>query len=103
MSSGLEQMLIYIEIISQYFHPRKNSDEGLVCKSVLQNNETPIVAVGSVHLSLCAVLQWSYGVLLWEVFTRGSTPYEHVENWDIGRYIQKGNRLERPEYCPSKV
>ena len=47
--------------------------------------------------------QWSYGVLLWELMTRGETPYEHIENWDIARYILKGNRLERPKYCPISV
>ena len=44
--------------------------------------------------------QWSYGVLLWELMTRGSTPYPEVENWDIIHYIRKGHRLERPEFCP---
>ena len=58
-----------------------------------------------IHMMAGAIFlaQWSYGVLLWELMTRGETPYEHIENWDIARYILKGNRLERPKYCPISV
>lgn len=42
---------------------------------------------------------WSYGVLLWELMTRGAIPYPEVDNWDVGAYIKSGRRLPRPEYC----
>ncbi len=48
-------------------------------------------------------LQWSYGVLLWELMTRGAVPYADVENWDVGHYIQSEKRLEKPPYCPDSV
>ena len=47
--------------------------------------------------------QWSYGVLLWELMTRGAVPYPDVENWDVGRFIQSDKRLDRPPYCPDSV
>ncbi|XP_061187862.1 hepatocyte growth factor receptor-like [Saccostrea echinata] len=43
---------------------------------------------------------WSYGVLLWELMTRGAIPYPEVDNWDVCTYIKTGRRLQRPEYCP---
>ncbi|KAK3610541.1 hypothetical protein CHS0354_008977, partial [Potamilus streckersoni] len=46
---------------------------------------------------------WSYGIVLWELVTRGVTPYPEVDNWDIVRYLQKGRRLSQPQYCPDKL
>ena len=55
------------------------------------------------QMSLTMFLQWSYGVLVWELLTRGAIPYSDVENWDINRYIAKGYRLNKPKYCPDKM
>ncbi|KAG8197625.1 hypothetical protein JTE90_001556 [Oedothorax gibbosus] len=46
---------------------------------------------------------WSYGVLLWELMTRGSLPYAHVGNWDLLEYIKLGNRLDKPQFCPQAL
>ncbi|KAG9509328.1 Hepatocyte growth factor receptor [Fragariocoptes setiger] len=43
---------------------------------------------------------WSFGVLLWELMTRGVTPYPDVDNWDIFNYLKQGRRMMRPSYCP---
>lgn len=43
---------------------------------------------------------WSYGVLLWELLTRGVTPYPDVDNWDIFNYLKSGRRMLKPSYCP---
>lgn len=43
---------------------------------------------------------WSYGVLLWELMTRGVVPYPDVDNFDIYRYLKEGRRMLRPRYCP---
>ncbi|KAI6170394.1 Protein kinase domain-containing protein [Aphelenchoides bicaudatus] len=44
---------------------------------------------------------WSYGVLLYELFTLGDLPYVHVEN--ILAFIESGKRLEKPNYCSEEV
>ena len=41
-------------------------------------------------------IQWSYGIVLWEIFTYGGQPYEGLENTEIGKYLKEGWRLERP-------
>ncbi|XP_054922461.1 hepatocyte growth factor receptor-like [Dermacentor andersoni] len=46
---------------------------------------------------------WSYGVLLWELLTRGVTPYPDVPNWDIVKFLKQGRRLEQPSFCPSEI
>ena len=49
------------------------------------------------------LFQWSFGVVMWELLQRGLTPYPGVDNLDIKRYLERGERLEKPEQCPSKV
>ncbi|CAC5382982.1 MET [Mytilus coruscus] len=43
---------------------------------------------------------WSFGVVLWELMTRGVNPYPEVDNWDVLRYIKKGRRMPQPPFCP---
>ncbi|XP_052780551.1 plexin-A2-like isoform X2 [Mya arenaria] len=46
---------------------------------------------------------WSYGVVLWELLTRGVTPYPDVENSSILEHVKEGNRLKKPKQCPEDV
>ncbi|XP_025934431.1 tyrosine-protein kinase TXK [Apteryx mantelli] len=39
---------------------------------------------------------WSFGVLMWEVFTEGKMPFESKSNSEVVREISEGNRLYRP-------
>ncbi|VDI82559.1 proto-oncogene tyrosine-protein kinase Met [Mytilus galloprovincialis] len=43
---------------------------------------------------------WSFGVVMWELMTRGSAPYCDVNNWDMHKYLQSGRRLKRTDFCP---
>lgn len=43
--------------------------------------------------------QWSFGVTMWEIATRGQTPYPGVENSEIYDYLRQGNRLKQPPDC----
>ncbi|XP_004620830.2 tyrosine-protein kinase receptor UFO isoform X2 [Sorex araneus] len=42
---------------------------------------------------------WSFGVTMWEIATRGQTPYPGVENSEIYDYLRQGNRLKQPLDC----
>ncbi|KAL6034556.1 hypothetical protein STEG23_034994, partial [Scotinomys teguina] len=46
---------------------------------------------------------WSFGVLLWELMTRGAPPYPDVNTFDITIYLLQGRRLLQPEYCPDPL
>ncbi|XP_006812809.2 hepatocyte growth factor receptor-like [Saccoglossus kowalevskii] len=46
---------------------------------------------------------WAFGILLWELLTRGETPYGAVQSWDILNYLNKGNRLQKPMYAPDEL
>ncbi|XP_051986945.1 macrophage-stimulating protein receptor [Xyrauchen texanus] len=42
---------------------------------------------------------WSFGVLMWEMMTRGANPYPDVDPYDITCYLIQGRRLPQPQYC----
>ncbi|KAK3108566.1 hypothetical protein FSP39_010763 [Pinctada imbricata] len=42
---------------------------------------------------------WSYGITVWEIFSMGQTPYGDVRSKDLPKWLKKGNRLNKPEYC----
>lgn len=42
---------------------------------------------------------WSFGVLLWEIVTLGSTPYPGLGAREVVRRVRSGGRLERPSHC----
>ena len=50
--------------------------------------------------ALMVCVQWSFGVVVWELLTRGICPYPEVDNWDVIEYIKSGRRLPKPSYCP---
>ncbi|XP_012515336.1 PREDICTED: macrophage-stimulating protein receptor isoform X2 [Propithecus coquereli] len=46
---------------------------------------------------------WSFGVLLWELLTRGAPPYPHIDPFDLTDFLIQGRRLPQPEYCPNSL
>ncbi|KAM4541777.1 tyrosine-protein kinase receptor TYRO3 isoform 4-T4 [Odontesthes bonariensis] len=46
---------------------------------------------------------WAFGVTMWEIMTRGQTPYPGVENSEIYEFLIKGERLKRPADCREDI
>nr|KAF6283481.1 FES proto-oncogene, tyrosine kinase [Pipistrellus kuhlii] len=46
---------------------------------------------------------WSFGILLWETFSLGASPYPNLSNQQTREFIEKGGRLPCPELCPDAV
>ncbi|XP_017781118.1 PREDICTED: tyrosine kinase receptor Cad96Ca [Nicrophorus vespilloides] len=42
---------------------------------------------------------WSFGVLIWEIVTLGSTPYPGLSAAEVMRKVRDGHRLDKPEHC----
>ncbi|CAL1528849.1 unnamed protein product [Lymnaea stagnalis] len=45
---------------------------------------------------------WSLGVVLWELLTRGLTPYPGVDGWDVVNFLRR-RRLPPPFFCPESL
>ncbi|XP_014913090.1 tyrosine-protein kinase Tec [Poecilia latipinna] len=43
---------------------------------------------------------WSYGVLMWEVFTEGQMPFDQSLNHEVVAMVTNGHRLFRPKMAP---
>lgn len=46
---------------------------------------------------------WAYGIVLWELATRGLIPYADLEFTDILRLLKSGHRLMKPKGCPDNL
>lgn len=46
---------------------------------------------------------WSFGILLWEIFSYGRVPYPKIPVNEVLGYIEQGNRMEKPDGCPDEI
>ena len=46
---------------------------------------------------------WSYGVLMWEVYSYGRQPHTGVSNYEVIDRIKEGRLLECPTHCPPAI
>ncbi|NWQ86142.1 KSYK kinase, partial [Burhinus bistriatus] len=46
---------------------------------------------------------WSFGVLMWEAFSYGQKPYKGMKGGEVAQMIERGERMEQPEACPTEV
>lgn len=55
------------------------------------------------RLSRLTILSWSYGVLLWELFSLGEVPYGGIQTTELLEYLERDHRLEQPALCPDEM
>ncbi|XP_070551455.1 fibroblast growth factor receptor 4-like [Ptychodera flava] len=46
---------------------------------------------------------WSFGVVLWEIFSLGSSPYRKLSEADVLSMLNQGHRLPKPDHCRREI
>eukprot|EP00057_Strongylocentrotus_purpuratus_P021715 XP_011676189.1 PREDICTED: proto-oncogene tyrosine-protein kinase ROS [Strongylocentrotus purpuratus] len=46
---------------------------------------------------------WAFGILMWEVMSRGQQPYPARSNVEVLRFVEAGGRLSQPDQCPDEI
>lgn len=46
---------------------------------------------------------WSFGILLWEIYSFGRVPYPRIPLADVVMHVERGYRMEAPEGCPKEI
>ena len=46
---------------------------------------------------------WSFGIVLWEIFSSGIQPYCALSNEEVVEHVSKGNLLQCPSGCPREL
>ena len=45
----------------------------------------------------------SYGIVLWEMATLASQPYQGLSNEEVLKFVISGNTMVKPEDCPETL
>ncbi|KAL9983806.1 hypothetical protein ACROYT_G006036 [Oculina patagonica] len=46
---------------------------------------------------------WAFGILLWEIFTLGGSPYPGIPVEKLFDLLKSGYRMQKPQNCPSNI
>ena len=46
---------------------------------------------------------WSFGIVVWEIYSYGKTPYATMNNTEAFEQVTKGYRLPQPADCPNEI
>ncbi|BFZ25634.1 hypothetical protein BsWGS_28674 [Bradybaena similaris] len=76
-------------------------------RSVYESNSLPVrwAAPESLQSNIYNVKTdtWSYGIVAWEIFHFGTTPYPTMGPHEVVESVQNGFRMPKPQHCSSEL
>lgn len=47
--------------------------------------------------------RWSFGILMWEIFTLGGSPYPGIPVEELFKLLKEGHRMDCPSNCTHEL
>ncbi|CAG0895515.1 unnamed protein product, partial [Darwinula stevensoni] len=102
---ALEEFLAEAEMMTSLQHPNLVQLLGLVIEEAHKGMIyliTEYMSKGSLKFSNKTDM-WSFGILLWEIYSFGRVPYPRIPLSDVVKHVEKGYRMEAPDGCPNEI
>ncbi|KAG3263960.1 fibroblast growth factor receptor 2 [Ictidomys tridecemlineatus] len=58
---------------------------------------------GWVSHAVFFLCSWSFGVLMWEIFTLGGSPYPGIPVEELFKLLKEGHRMDKPANCTNEL